>query len=133
MEDDAFEDIGSAAARVVMGVARPGVTPDACEAEALNTTPELFTARLSVGTPAARGVRPNILDGTSRYSPLRLPPELKGVAPAGGGPASAAQAGTGEARRAHNSGGGTAVVLKFRLRERTTARAVGSPVVCARV
>lgn len=63
MEDDAFEDIGSAAARVV-----------------------------------------------------------KGVAPAGGGPASAAQAGTGETRRADHDGGGTAVILEFKCRPSRGAR-----------
>lgn len=97
MEDDAFEDIGSAAARVVMGVARPGVTP--------------AQPNISVfGCPSLRGG-----DSTARHSGTAAGTE-KGGALAGGGPTSAAQAGTGEARRAHNSGGGTAVVLGFRRR-----------------
>lgn len=102
MEDDGWTDIGSAAARVVMGVARPGVTP--------------AQPNISVfGCPSLRGG-----DSTARHSGTAAGTER--VTLAGGGPTSAAQAGTGEARRAHNSGGGTAVVLMFKCRPPRGAR-----------
>jgi hypothetical protein len=97
MEDDAWTDIGSAAARVVMGVARPGVTP--------------AQPNISVfGCPSLRGG-----NSTARHSGTAAGTE-RDVLAAREDTTSAALAGTGEARRAHNSGGGTAVVLEFRRR-----------------
>lgn len=113
MDDDAWTDIGAAAARVVMGVARPGVPGTVCSL----TGPLVLADDPHHGLPRWLDANPYRIFGgrncAARHSGIAAGTERGAPAPREAEAGASAQAGTGGNRRAQHGkpeGGAGAVI-----------------------